>query len=147
MTELFWQTKKLQQMNDEEWESLCDGCARCCLIKLEDEDTNELYYTNVSCHLLDIEACRCGDYANRKFRVPECLQLRKMTEAEYQWLPQTCAYRRLSEGKALPEWHPLITADVESVAAAGIKVSGFALSEDSVYPDQLEDHIIELSSD
>jgi len=147
MTKPFWQTKSLQEMNDEEWESLCDGCARCCLIKLENEETSELFFTNVSCHLLDIAACRCGDYANRKFLVPECLRLRTMTEAEYQWLPQTCAYRRLSEGKALPDWHPLITGSTESVATAGIKVNGFALSEDNVHPDQLEDHIIQFSND
>lgn len=141
----FWQSKSLQQMNNEEWESLCDGCARCCLIKLEDEDTNALFFTRISCHLLDIKACRCGDYANRKFLVPECLQINKMTQEEYQWLPKTCAYRRLSEGKSLPEWHPLISGDVNSVAAAGIKVSGFATSEDSVPPAQYEDYIIELS--
>jgi len=147
MNKPFWQVKNLQQMNDEEWESLCDGCARCCLIKLEDDETNELFFTNVSCYLLDIQACRCGNYANRKFLVPECLQLRTMSEEEYQWLPQTCAYRLLSEGKALPAWHPLISKDAESVAVAGIKVSAFALSEDNVHPDQLEDHIIVLSSD
>jgi len=145
VSELFWQTKSLDEMNNDEWESLCDGCARCCLIKLEDDETDELFFTNVSCHLLNINACRCGDYGNRKFLVPECLQVKKMSREEFQWLPTTCAYRRLSEGKPLPEWHPLITGKAQSVDAAGISVSGFAISEDNIHPEQLEDHIIELT--
>lgn len=141
----FWETKKLDEMSDEEWELLCDGCARCCLIKLEDEDTRELHFTNVSCYLLDIDACKCADYENRKLRVPECLRIRKMKPEEYQWLPETCAYRLLSEGKTLPEWHPLIAGSNTAIDAACIKVSGFAVSEDHVHPEQLEEHIIQLS--
>jgi len=141
----FWQSKSLQQMSDQEWESLCDGCARCCLIKLEDADTGELHFTNISCHLLDIGQCRCGDYTNRHFRVPQCLQVRKMQPDEYSWLPETCAYRLLSEGKPLPVWHPLLSGDAASVNLAGITVQQLAISEDHVHPDQFEDHIIEFS--
>lgn len=147
MKKPFWHEKSLQQMTDEEWESLCDGCGRCCLLKLEDEDTGELFFTNVSCHLLDIEHCRCKDYPNRKFRVPECLQVRKMRQLEYQWLPETCAYRLLSEEKPLPEWHPLVSHQQTTVRFAGISISEFAVSEDYIHPDQLADHIINLATD
>ncbi len=145
MANNFWQTKKLEQMTDNEWESLCDHCARCCLLKLEDEDTAELFFTNVSCHLLDIEKCSCKDYTNRKFLVPECLRIQKMALSEYQWLPSSCAYRLIAEGKDLPGWHPLISGNPQSVQQAGVTVDGFAVSEDYIHPQQLEDHIIELS--
>jgi len=145
MTGRFWQTKKLEQMTDQEWESLCDGCARCCLLKLEDEDSGELFFTNVSCHLLDIQKCSCKDYPNRKFLVPECLLVRKMQISEYQWLPKTCAYRLISEGQPLPKWHPLVSGSRQSVQQAGITVEGFAVSEEYIHPEQLQDHIIELS--
>ena len=144
MAEVFWKVKKLHQMNDDEWESLCDGCARCCLLKLEDEESSELFFTNVSCHLLDIKKCSCKDYENRKFLVPECLRVKNMALSEYQWLPETCAYRLLSEGRPLPEWHPLITGDRNSVKLACITVDTFAVSEDYIHPDQLEDHVINL---
>jgi len=144
MIQAFWENKQLTQMTDQEWESLCDGCARCCLLKLEDEDTSELFFTNVSCYLLDIEQCHCNDYKNRKFRVPECLQVQKMDISEYQWLPQTCAYRLLSEGKSLPEWHPLISGTKDSVKMQGITIEGFAISEEHIHSDQLEEHVIKL---
>lgn len=144
MSEAFWQSKTLAQMTDAEWESLCDGCGRCCLIKLEDEDTGELHFTNVSCHLLDIASCRCKDYPNRQFRVPECLQVRNMEAEEYQWLPASCAYRLLSQGQPLYDWHPLISSHQASVAEAGITVAGLAQSEDTVPSGELEKHIIQL---
>ncbi len=140
----FWQNKSLQKMSDKEWELLCDGCARCCLLKLEDEDSGELFFTNVACHLLDIVACRCKDYPRRENRVPECLLIRQMKLSEYHWLPATCAYRLLSEGKPLPAWHPLISGDENSVHNAGISVDGFAMSEEHIHTDQLAQHIIEL---
>jgi len=140
----FWENKPLAEMTDEEWESLCDGCARCCLLKLEDEDTSELFFTNVSCHLLNIEQCRCKDYRNRKFLVPECLLVKSMALADYKWLPESCAYRLISEAKPLPEWHPLISGDKNSVKLAGITIDAFAVSEDFIHPDQLEDHVINL---
>lgn len=147
MSENFWENKSLAQMTDQEWESLCDGCARCCLLKLEDEDTGELHFTSVSCHQLDTETCRCKDYPNRKFLVPECLLVRQMKIDEYSWLPETCAYRLISEGKSLPVWHPLLSGKSSSVQAAGISVSGYAISEDFVHPEQVQDHIIDFSVD
>lgn len=141
----FWQGKTLDQMTEQEWESLCDGCARCCLLKLEDEDTSELYFTNVSCHLLNIAECTCSDYQNRFFKVPECLNIRLMKKTEYQWLPETCAYRLLFEGRPLPKWHPLVSNGPQSVKMAGISISGFAQSETHIHPDELPDHIINFS--
>ena len=144
MNKVFWKEKKLNEMSDVEWESLCDRCARCCLIKLEDEDTGELHFTNVSCHLLDTETCRCKDYTNRKFLVPECLLIKQMKPQDYQWLPESCAYRLLTEGKDLPLWHPLVTGQTESVENAGISVTGFAVSEDYIHAEQIAEHIIKL---
>ncbi len=131
-------------MTDKEWESLCDGCARCCLLKLQDEDTDALYFTNVSCHLLNIEQCRCADYQHRLQKVSQCMDIRQMKPSEYAWLPETCAYRLLAENKPLAEWHPLMSNDPQSVKIAGIAVDGFAQSEVNIHEDQLEDHIINL---
>jgi len=140
----FWKQKRLSQMNHDEWESLCDGCGRCCLHKLEDEDDGRIYYTRAACSLLDIKSCRCKDYANREKLMPDCLQLSVDNAQYFDWLPETCAYRLLAEGESLPEWHPLITGDPDSVIKAGISVRDIAKADCD--PDMLINDIISLSS-
>jgi len=136
----FWRTKTLGEMTRAEWESLCDGCGRCCLHKLRDEDTEELGWTDVACRLLDTRSCRCTDYANRKARVPDCVKLTPRRVAEIDWLPPSCAYRLLAEGKDLPWWHPLVSGRPETVHEAGVSVRGKALPEREA--GALEDHIV-----
>ena len=138
----FWERKRLGEMTRGEWESLCDGCGRCCLHKLEDEETGELFPTNVACKLLDRHSARCVDYKNRKTHVPECVRLTPGLLRKLDWLPDTCAYRVLDEGRPLPDWHPLLTGDPESVHRAGISVRGWTVSEADVVG-ELEDYIIE----
>lgn len=137
----FWERKALAEMTPQEWESLCDGCARCCLIKLEDEDTGEIATTNVACKLLDPETCRCTDYGNRTERVAGCVRLTPENVAGIAWMPASCAYRRLAEGRGLAWWHPLVSGSRETVRSAGIAVAGRVVSEDEVPADALEDHI------
>ncbi len=120
----FWRSKTLAQMSQEEWESLCDGCGKCCLIGLEDMDTGEIHLTDVACRLLDGQTCRCRDYANRQREVPDCVQLTPDNVGQLHWLPKTCAYRLVSEGKPLRSWHPLVSGDAESVHRANVSVRG-----------------------
>ena len=138
----FWESKSLAEMNREEWESLCDGCAKCCLLKLEDEDSGEIFYTSVACHLLDLDTCRCRDYKNRHKKVPDCLWLTRQHLDELKWLPVTCAYRLLHEGKPLFDWHPLVSGSTETVFEAGIAIRGRVFSEEHIHPDEVEAHII-----
>ena len=125
----FWESKTLSEMSAEEWESLCDGCGRCCLIRFEDEVTGEVIPTRVACKLLDIGTCRCSDYANRKAHVPDCIKLTPWNVADLQWMPLSCAYRRVHEGRGLAWWHPLVSGDPDSVVMAGVSVKGQLISE------------------
>jgi hypothetical protein len=137
----FWERKTLDQMTAGEWESLCDGCAKCCLHKLEDIDSGELAFTNVACRLLDIGACSCGDYERRAKLEPDCVVLNPKNVGELAWMPATCAYRLLAEGKPLAHWHPLVSGDPDSVHRAGISVRGRCVSERHAGP--LEHHVLD----
>lgn len=139
----FWESKNLAEMSRDEWESLCDGCGHCCLVKLEDEETDELFVTNVSCHLLDIDTCRCRDYEHRLEKVEMCLSLEPDKMELMKWLPTHCAYRLLSEGKKLQYWHPLISGNPQSVHKAAVSVKTFAQSEEFIHVDDLGDHVMD----
>lgn len=127
-----WLDAPLEDLTTAQWESLCDGCALCCLHKLEDADTGDIHYSGVACRLLDIDRCRCLDYPNRETRVPACITLVPERSSDFKMLPETCAYRLRSEGKPLLEWHPLISGDPASVHDAGISIRGRAVSERDV---------------
>ena len=141
MPEPFWR-KPLAALTIAEWESLCDGCGRCCLVKLEDEDTGQVHFTDVGCTLLDVGSCRCSDYANRQAKVSDCVKLTADIVEDIAWLPPTCAYRLVEEGRDLPWWHPLVSGRPETVHEAGISVRGrVSASEDDVAIEDLPDHI------
>ncbi len=144
MTQPFWKAKRLEELSGEEWESLCDGCARCCLVKLEDEDTGKYCYTDAVCDLLDQGTCRCTDYANRTVRVPTCVAVTVDSLPEIApWMPATCAYRLLWQGDDLRWWHPLVSGDPETVHLAGISVHGRVIAESEVPEEELENHIVD----
>ena len=138
----FWNTKSLAEMTSEEWESICDGCGRCCLHKLQDEDSGLMFYTNVACRLLDRERCRCSNYPQRMAIVHDCLSLAADARSRFDWLPLSCAYRRLANRQSLEWWHPLVSGNPETVHQAGISVRGRTVPEASVTKEELEDHII-----
>lgn len=138
----FWQRTRLADMTQPEWESLCDGCGKCCLQKLEDEDTGEVYHTDLVCRYMDLETCGCTVYEQRLKKVPGCTVLTADTVLSYHWLPYTCAYRTLAEGRPLPDWHPLRSGDPETVHQARVSVRGNVVSEDSVPEEDWEEHII-----
>lgn len=141
-SEAFWKRKSLGEMSKEEWESLCDGCARCCLVKLEDEDNGHVFYTRVVCKYLNEQKCECRRYDRRTELVPDCVRLTPDNTKEFHWLPGTCAYRLISEGKDLEWWHPLVSGSRESVDEAGISVKDKVLSEEYVHPASYDEHII-----
>lgn len=139
----FWREKSLAEMSEAEWESLCDGCGRCCLNKLEDADTGEVFWTNVACRLFDEDSCRCRDYPNRQAKVADCVALTAENVPSLTWLPPTCAYRLIAEGRDLYWWHPLVSGDAGTVHEAGISVRDRALlSEVDVPEADLEDHVV-----
>lgn len=141
MTE-FWKAKSLQELSEAEWESLCDGCARCCMVKLQDEDTDEVVYTSIVCDLLDQHRCRCTRYPERHELVADCVELSVEEVAKFHWLPKSCAYRTIAEGRDLAWWHPLVSGDAETVFTAGIAVRGKVVAEADVPPDHEQDMIV-----
>lgn len=143
----FWESKSLEEMTSEEWESLCDRCGRCCLVKLEDIDSGKIYFTNVVCQYLEQSTCQCRHYRSRTTLVTECLKLAPDTlPLLVDHLPYSCAYRRLALGLALPQWHPLLTGTSMTVQQAGIAVTGKVISEEYIHPEQYQDHIIEWNT-
>ena len=137
----FWERYSLKELRRAEWEALCDGCGKCCLHKLEDEETGKIYRTNVACRLLNIETCRCADYEHRRKWVPDCVKLTAARMRTIDWLPPTCGYRLIAEGKDLAWWHPLVSGDPDTVHQAGISVRGRALRERDA--GDLEDHCVQ----
>lgn len=139
----WWNSKPLADLNRSEWEMLCDGCAKCCLHKLEDEDSGEVFYTKIRCRYLDEKTCRCTDYPNRSVLVPTCIALQPGNVHDLDWLPSTCAYRLRAHGERLPEWHPLVSGDASSVHEAGISIRGRSVSDEYVHPDGFDEHIVQ----
>lgn len=140
--ERYWENKTLDQMNKEEWESLCDGCAKCCLIKLEDDDTGEVHHTNVVCRYMNHSDCRCTQYQDRNELVPNCVWLRPEDLDDFDWLPSSCSYRLVAEGKPLPSWHYLVSGDVGAIHQEGESIRGRCLSEEHVHPEGLMEYIV-----
>lgn len=138
----WWHEKSLAELDDREWEALCDGCAKCCLHKLEDEDDGEVYYTKVRCRYLDEQTCSCSDYSKRTLLMPNCIDLRTTDWSDIDWLPSTCAYRLRSHNLPLPPWHPLISGSRETVHRDGVSIRGRAISDEYVHPDGFEEHIV-----
>ena len=138
----WWHEKPLAELSPHEWEALCDGCARCCLHKLEDEDDGKVYYTGVHCRQLDATSCRCSDYPNRSVLVPNCTRLEPGNVRGFDWLPATCAYRLRAQGERLADWHPLVSGSANSVHRAGISIRGRSISDEYVHPDGFEEHIV-----
>jgi len=138
----FWKLKSLGEMDETEWESLCDGCGHCCVLRFQDEDTDEIFVTDVVCHQLDLDRIQCNCYTNRQEKVPECLVVTP-ENAGQSWLPPTCAYRLVAEGKPLPAWHHLVSGDRNAIHEAGASVLGRVISEEGIHPDEIEERILD----
>ncbi len=144
----FWRHKKLAEMSRDEWESLCDGCGRCCVLKFADQGTGEVHSTAVVCRLFDLDTCRCTHYQDRHTLVPDCVPLDTESVAAYDWLPSSCAYRRLAQGRDLAWWHPLVSGDPQTVIDAGYSVYGNVIPEHAVHPEEpLQEHIVRWMDD
>ncbi len=143
MSKKYWLTTALDDMTDKQWESLCDGCAQCCAHKLQDEDTEEIFYTNIVCQYLDTKQCRCGVYQDRHVHVPDCIKITPSNAKTLTWIPETCAYKRLANGKSLPKWHPLETGKADSAHQANMGITDKVISEADIDMDDLEDFIVE----
>lgn len=143
MADKWWETVPLKDMSEDQWEALCDGCAKCCLVKLEDEDTGEIAYTRLHCKLLDAETCRCSNYENRKQFVPDCVKLTPDNLGALKWMPKTCAYRLIHEGKPLEDWHPLVSGEQSSVYRQDHSIMGRTVSEDTVFEGDEFDWIVD----
>ncbi|SPJ34586.1 YcgN family cysteine cluster protein [Kushneria phyllosphaerae] len=142
MRERFWERFPLEALTPVEWEAICDGCGQCCLVRLEDEENQEIVTLSVACRLFDTTACRCSDYEHRFNKVSDCLQLTPERARAFHWLPDTCGYRRLAQSKPLPKWHPLISGDPQGARRAGVSMHGMAVSEAKVPERDYEDYII-----
>lgn len=139
----FWKTKQLEELSPDEWESLCDGCSKCCLFKLREDDQPGVRFTNVVCRYMDMNTCACSDYQHRHVNVPDCVYLTPKMAREADWLPNTCAYHLLGTGKDLPWWHPLVSGNPRSTLKAGVSVLGKAVSESEIDPEDLEDMVVD----
>ena len=142
----FWQTVKLADMTAAQWEALCDGCAKCCLVKLQDEDRGEIVFTDIVCNLLDQQSCRCTHYEERTKLVPDCVKLSKENLDKIDFMPPSCAYRLLHEGKDLPQWHPLVSGRADSVVEAGMSVKGRVIAE-MAFDGDSEDRVVDWPLD
>ena len=142
----FWQTVKLTDMTAAQWEAVCDGCAKCCLVKLQDEDSGEIVFTDIVCNLLDQQSCRCTHYEERTKLVPDCVKLTKDNLDKIDFMPPSCAYRLLHEGKDLPQWHPLVSGRADSVVVAGMSVKGRVIAE-MAFDGDSEDRVVDWPLD
>ncbi|MBT8473282.1 MAG: YcgN family cysteine cluster protein [Marinicaulis sp.] len=138
----FWKSKSMADMTDQEWESLCDGCGKCCCLRMEDEDTGAIYVTDITCKLFDRDTCRCGDYTNRVKKVPDCVQLTPENAGALAWMPQTCAYRLIANGKDLFDWHHLVSGSHDSIHDAGMSVQNATYNEIDIPEKEHVNHIV-----
>ncbi|MDO6460255.1 YcgN family cysteine cluster protein [Granulosicoccaceae sp. 1_MG-2023] len=143
----FWRITPVHELDDAQWESLCDGCGRCCLQKLQDVDTGTTYFSRVACRLLDTQSCRCSDYANRFAQVPDCTAVRPLDAEKRKWLPPSCAYVKVSAGEELPAWHHLRCGDPDAVHTAGISVRGWSVPEEGVAEEDYEYLLVAFDED